>query len=335
MTPARSARKALLGTGSFRAAPCLIALAAGAAGCDAGASPAPGKQPELTLTEAFSHVVPNTFPITGIATSPDGLLALWSRERSYLLVGAGGKYREVGAGALRRPIGAAVTSGDTLEVADAERQEIVTFAGDRLLRARPYRLPLPPRAAVRAGGNWFFSAVDSSLTTNVLMLEPGGSVRNVYRAFRPGAASARPGASLSPMRDGILVTQVAPPFEALRLGPDGRAVRISRPDTVELNPFHDDQLLLRPLWVGLATHDLDGRYLRTFADARADKRVLFLYGQDGRLLRKSSIDAPLVFAATVPGRQLLIGVRHVGRQEVVGYRWGWGGEQRSLTEEEQ
>lgn len=295
-----------------RAALCLVGLVAWSAGCSSGLGSDAASKPQLTLTETFSQVVPDTFPITGIAPSPDGLMALWSRERSYLLVGAGGTYQEVGAGTLRRPIGVAVTSRDTIEVVDAERQEILTFAGNRLRRVKPFQLPLPAQSAAHADGKWFFSAIDSSLTTNIIVLEPSGSARSLYRSFQPPAGKVpRPGASLSPTGDGIVVTQIAAPFEALRLGSDGRTTRISRPDTAALNPYHDDQSLLRPLWVGMATLWVDGHYLRTFADARADRRVLFLYTGDGRLLRKTSIDAPLAFAATVPGQQLLIGVRRL------------------------
>jgi len=81
-----------------------------------------------------------------------------------------------------------------------------------------------------------------------------------------------------------------------------------------------------PLWRSAPTVCLGGNgYLRTLTDLRSDRRVLVIYGSDGRVLRTRSIDAPLAVVAGVPGSSGAIALRRIGPPELVWYEWRWSG----------
>jgi hypothetical protein len=63
--------------------------------------------------------------------------------------------------------------------------------------------------------------------------------------------------------------------------------------------------------------------LQVLTDLRADRRLLILYGEDGRELRQRRLDAPFGVLASSEQPPLLLGTRRANGTQVVVYRWRW------------
>ena len=86
-------------------------------------------------------------------------------------------------------------------------------------------------------------------------------------------------------------------------------------------------------WRAMATVALDCGLLLPLTNLAADERLLLRFDAAGRLVRLTSVRAPIGFLASRPESQELIGARRVGGLELVLYQWRWSPESRGASPE--
>ncbi|HVG44494.1 MAG TPA: hypothetical protein VM890_07185 [Longimicrobium sp.] len=270
----------------------------------------------LRLTETFAHPLPDTLQIGSIAVGgPDELLA-WAPNQDVVLRLVRGEQRALGVGHLQLPVGAAFVDGG-YEVVDAQRRGVVSFAADGSERGfRPIASTGALRNAVRTPAGWFVG-VNSSAEGYVLLRLMGDSARVLARLSADTAANAPlREAQLAPDGDGVLMTDVRAPFTTLRVATDGRVLGTLQPGLPAAGAAGAK-------WIPLPALALGDGFVQVFADLASDLRDLVVFDAEGRVLRRTRVEVPLAFVASVPSLRLLVGSRAIGARELVGYRWEW------------
>lgn len=122
---------------------------------------------------------------------------------------------------------------------------------------------------------------------------------------------------LAAAADGVLLTESEPPFRSWRVGPDGPGV----PFAPKRSGYPESVGVQR--WVSAPLVDLGDALLQTLSDLGSDRRVLVLYDRDGRERRKTIVAVPMALVGVTRDGRHLIGVRDVGKPEILLYRWRW------------
>jgi hypothetical protein len=293
-------------TRSFVLACALAALPASAA----------SQAAHLRLTESFSYPIPDTLQVRSITLhGPTDLLA-WGPNQNIVLHLVGGEGRVLGAGRLQLPVGAAFVDGG-YEVVDAQRRSIVSFDVDGAEREfRPIAVNGALVNAVRTPAAWFVG-VNSSTEGYTLLRVLGDSVRVLARLpADPSAGAVLREAQLAPDGDGVLLTDVHAPFTTQRISAGGSVLGT-------LEPGLPAAASAQAKWVPLPALSLGDGFVQVLADLTSDLRDLVVFDAEGRVLRRTRIEVPLAFVASVPAQHLLVGSRAIDRRELVGYRWEW------------
>jgi hypothetical protein len=279
-------------------------------------APATSQPAHLRLTEAFAVALPDTVHVASIAAlGPDELLA-WAPNQAAVLHVVRGEPGMFGARELRLPVGAAFVDGG-YEVVDAQRRGVVSFAADGSERGfRPIAAEGALRNAVRTPAGWFVGA-NSSTAGYVLLGLRGDSVHLLARLPADTSVGAQlREAQLAPDGDGVLMTDVRAPFTTLRVSADGAVLGTLQPGRPEPSPAGAK-------WVPLPALALGDGFVQVFADLVSDLRDLVVFDAEGRVVRRTRVEVPLAFVASVPSQHLLVGSRAIGARELVGYRWEW------------
>jgi hypothetical protein len=278
---------------------------------------AASQQPaHLRLTEAFAHPLPDTLQVGSIAVGgPDELLA-WAPNQDVVLHMVHGEQRALGVGHLQLPVGAAFVDGG-FEVVDAQRRGVVSFAADGAERGfRAISATGALRNAVRTPAGWFVG-VNSLAEGYSLLRLLGDSVQVLARLPADSSPNAPlREAQLAPDGDGVLMTDVRAPFATLRISADGRVLGTLQPGLPAAGGP-------RAKWVPLPALTLGDGFVQVFADLSSDLRDLVVFDAGGRVLRRTRVEVPLAFVASVPSLRLLVGSRAIGARELVGYNWEW------------
>jgi hypothetical protein len=278
--------------------------------------PAAGQRTHLRLTEAFAISLPDTLQIGSIAVRDSQELLAWAPTQSVVLHIVRGERSAFGAGRLQLPVGAAFVDGGC-EVVDAQRRGIVSFDADGAEREfRPIAVTGALVNAVRTPAAWFVG-VNSSSEGYTLLRVLGDSISVLARLpADPSAGAVLREAQLAPDGDGVLLTDVHAPFTTQRISAGGSVLGT-------LEPGLPAAASARAKWVPLPALSLGDGFVQVLADLTSDLRDLVVFDAEGRVLRRTRIEVPLAFVASVPAQHLLVGSRAIDGRELVGYRWEW------------
>jgi hypothetical protein len=115
--------------------------------------------------------------------------------------------------------------------------------------------------------------------------------------------------------DGVLLTEAEPPFRTWRVRPEGAGVPFA-----PTGPGSPESTGVQR-WVSAPVLDLGDAMVQTLSDLGSDRRVLVLYDRHGREQRKTVLAVPMALVGITGDRRYLVGVRDLGRAEVVLYAW--------------
>lgn len=284
----------------------------------------------LKLSETAAFVVPDSVGVAGASLGPNRELLLWTPTQRRVVWIRDSNRHDLTAAELVRPIAAAVlegpltttyTSSGAVEVLDGAKGSLIRFdpsGSASTIRTIPSWAGAVQGARARSG--WFALLPDSSSGHGYsvqFQSDSGGAPRRLVRL--EGGHSARPkSVRIAGWGDSLIVTEVRSPYVSTVIASAGsEAHPLITPSTVpELSQT-------RYTWLSMPLLPVGRGFLQVFADAESDRRLFVTYGQDRRPIRTSFVDAPIgiIAARTAPDR--LLGMRRVGRTEVVQYRWEW------------
>ncbi|HET7274778.1 MAG TPA: hypothetical protein VFI91_06335 [Longimicrobiaceae bacterium] len=279
--------------------------------------------PRLALEQIATYELPDSFEVITLQASERGSLVLRSPSLSYLLVLSSDGFYEVGAGALEKPVGAAFVAEQTIEIIDGGHNTIYRVNSGVITSSERFDSAIEASAAVRSDHGWFIGGRDSSGIYSLSFLGSDMTSREIYEIdLGIGGGDIRLGSA----GKYALLTRTDPPFSTIMVDSAG---------TVQISFAADESWLPRkgavddsvvwsdPLWKALSVVQFSNHFIQTIADARSDRRVLLLFDQRGRQLRRTEIEAPFGFAGKIPDKSILVAVRKLGSQEIVMYRWRW------------
>jgi hypothetical protein len=159
---------------------------------------------------------------------------------------------------------------------------------------------------------------DSSLST---LWNSAGSAVALGEAAPPGPAGGV--VRLSEVHESVILSEITRPFRSWKLP-------LAGPSPLELVPgsamiLHEASARRFPseTTVSMPMLRLDQGYLQQLSDLSQDRRLLILFGEQGRIQRVSVLDVALGFMTSHPRAQLLLAFRDTGVKEIVLYRWRW------------
>jgi hypothetical protein len=271
-------------------------------------------QPRLHLEEEFAITLPDSSPLLGVAGEHAGNLVAWSQSGAFLLSATSPPQR-VRVTLSGVPAGGSFAGPGVVEILDPAGAQVRRTTGEAELPGKALRPGLGLVDAVRTDEfGWVVAGLEHRGRLSIQALDgsswwvieadtlPGG----VLRPYRLGLA-----------RRSVLLTEAEPPFRTWRIGPDGPGV----PFAPRGSGYPESAGIQR--WVSAPVVDLGDALLQTLSDLGSDRRLLILYDRHGREQRKTVIAVPMAFVGVTRDRRHLIGVRDVGRPEVVLYRWSW------------
>jgi hypothetical protein len=286
----------------------------------AAQSCAPGA---LSLEARAVQALPATFGIEGVATAPEGRLALWS---------VGGEILELDRerGAIRHhlpdsivPIGLGIVAEGYRILDNRTGREILLTLGDSLSWLGPIALhqgDMVDRAVWR-DDHWLLLV--RSAASREFELRIAGTERSLYRSAPADSLRTIPRYHLSEGAGPLLLTRYTSPFDIIRIDPAS-----GRTDT--LAPLIPQRLDIPPdsltHWRALPTVAIDCGMLLTLSDLTSDRRLLVRYSAAGGIDRITPLDAPLGLVARLPGEQTVLAARRTGDLELVWYDWHWARE---------
>lgn len=280
----------------------------------------------IDLQEISAYTVPDSFPITGAISATDGTIALISARWSHLLVGKDGVFSEFGVGVLQTPIGVAFDERARIsQVVDAGARAIVSFDDEAVAATIPLKIMAKLTSAVHSPSRgWFLAGVDSSgiaLVHSPEMVAPQSlaSLRDFPQDFNDQVLL-----TIAPSGD-LIVTRPRHPGTWALLRQGRRPIVTQVYDTTSALFDSDSSSFLEPLWVGVGLVPIDRYLLYNLADLRSSDRRLLLLSAEGKLVRHTRLTAPMGFVGHVPNQKSLVAVRDFNTQELVTYRWRWGG----------
>jgi hypothetical protein len=296
-----------------RSVVCFSALAALACGCRNGPDAADSES-RLQLEERFAITVSDSVPLIGVIAEDSGRLVTWSRKNAYLL-SVGEAPRRVPVRFSGVPAGAAIGAGDTLEFVDPAAGVLrrTGMAGNSTVRPLPSGLRVADAVRTERFG-WITGGVDAAGRYRIQPLD--GSAWWVIRpdTLRDGVL---PAYRLAATHDGVLVTEAEPPFRTWRVRPEGAG----EPFAPTSAGAPESSGIQR--WVSSPVVDLGDAMIQTLSDLASDRRVLVLYDREGREQRKTVISVPMALVGITGDGRYLVGVRDLGKPEVVLYGWRW------------
>jgi hypothetical protein len=286
--------------------------------------------PPINLAEVSAYPVPDSFPVVRALPASDGTVALISARWPHLLVGRGGPFAEFGAGLLHDPVGAALDEvGNVTEVVDAEDRAILFFDHGRLTKTERITAQFRPTYAVRSPTRgWYVAGLDAQGRIALYSHQAG---RQQVRVRHQSVASdtVRDVALTLAPSGALIVTRSRQPHLWVVWRPGEEPIVAEAFDTSSAFVKGGTTSLLYPLWVGAGLVPAGKQFLYTLADLRSTDRRLLLMTAEGRLIRQTSLRAPMGFVGSVPGRPLIVAVRDINGQEVVTYQWQGGDESLS------
>lgn len=266
------------------------------------------------LEEQFAIAVPGSVALLGVTAGDGGQLVAWSRREAFSISATKAPepfpVRFSGA-----PAGAGFAADGTLELVDPAAGVLrrVTMAGERASRLLPPGLRIVDAVRTARHG-WIVAGVDADGQYRIQPLDAGP-----WWVIR---ADTLRGGVLAPYRlaataQGVLLTEAEPPFRTWRVGPEGtgQAFAPKGSGTPESTGVQK--------WVSTPVVDLGNAMVQTLSDLASDRRVMVLYDHHGREQRKTVLSVPMALVGISADGRHLIGVRDLGRPEVVLYAWHW------------
>ncbi len=273
----------------------------------------------LALEEAGSLLLPSTFGIQGWASDQRGAVALWSVAGELLAVDASRALARTRLPDTLTPAGLAL-SGDTLrflDLASGREYRVIEGRVERTGAGVVLEPSVLLEQAVWSDGEWVVAVRE--VATGALLVRGAGPRTRYRTAPSPDGHTLRR-LQLSPAGPAVLVTELMPPFQVVRVQPSGRADTLapvlSHPAST---PIPSDSL---PFWRAMPAVALDCAVLLTLTDLRSDHRLMARYDAAGRVVRVTPLDAPLGMV-TALGNASLLAARRAGELELVWYAWRW------------
>ncbi len=277
----------------------------------------------VALDARATLLLPASFGISGVATSPSGILTLWSANGEIFAIDQKRTLIRIQLPDTIRPAGMTVTPDgirilDLLNGREYLRHPDGTFAltgqvrlgmadqiDQALWRKDGWIIGLRDLASRRFVVRRFFDTTGQELFRSA----PSDSVKTIQRYH------------LSDSKRGLLLTRTMSPFTVIRLDPASGIA-----DT--LQSLADGSTLAIPPdslahWRALSAVALDCTLLLTLSDLTADRRILVRYGADDRVAQATQLDAPLGLIARLPGEDAVLAARRAGELELVWYDWHW------------
>lgn len=287
----------------------------------AGVGDSPASTQTLEMELAWSVLIDDTLAVAGIARSESGRLLLWGPGPALLLVSPEGRRQELRPEGLRHPLAAAFVAGDTvIEVVDGDAQVLLRVTGaGRTERREALGASFRVQSAAHGRPGWYLGGADERRRYHLALRDPAGTIMPLHVFAAAGSdITEAPGGFLTPVDSGVIYAMLKPPFAVVTVSRAGVAETFQ----AEVPPQPDGRP--RPgRWVSLPVLEVGDRLVRTFADLAGEERVLVVYDRSGRVLRASSVSAPLGFVWSSPSEPLLVGLRRSDLSEIVGYRWRW------------
>lgn len=276
----------------------------------------------LHLDVRYELPLPEASSVRGGVIDDSGRLAVWGGHSMWVF--------HVRFGDHLAPTEIAMPESEILAVRFDERGAVallVTPEGavtlSRILpdssRISRWILPLKPEVACACQGRWYIGGRDQNGFFRVYRLL--SAERYLLVGSATHAAVAVTPYFLSCLGSDITVTEVLPPFETRALSPES-ALPAVRPD-LDSTGFGT---VGAPAWVSSPLFTLRRQFLQVLSELRSDRRLLILYDETGRELRRRALDAPFGILATNDSLQVLLGTRRLKQTEVIIYSWRWDGQ---------
>jgi len=271
----------------------------------------------LELTEIWSHQLPDSFALVGIAGTLNRLL-YWSNSQKYLLErGESGAFRVIRTASSAPPLAARGLGEEGLVefvVLDSSQPRTLQVSSDTV---RTLALPRGRVSSARfIRDSWFFAATDS--TEHVVYKLNHGSLRRFFSRPNTGPRGV-PGFVLGEWDHGPLISLVSAPFANYLINDRGVVEREFVPKVSFESTGRPSSVSI----VSLSTLRLDSGYLQIIANPRSFARTLVTYDDHGAMRKSIQIEAPLGFISSFPARKTLLALRELGHQEIVAYQWHW------------
>ena len=292
----------------------------------AGTIARPG-QARLALLEVDSWTLPDSFALSGMSTSAERDLVLWSSSSDHLILlnHQLELVREVPLPGGIEPRFVSVLRDHSIEFVEWDSAKIhrLTYSAGRYLhQAEMSGVEGSVVAAARGEDRWvFLSRGRDSVLTLYRSRFPGGE-EWASTTWRDGGTG---GYMIGVNSQEILITQREAPFHVRVVGMDLRERADFQPDLYPhlLQGPAPETTVVTPRWMSLPALPLDRGWVQTLADLTSDRRVIVLYDEAGQHVRSVHLDVPLGLAISLPEERVLFASRRTNALEIVRYEWRW------------
>jgi hypothetical protein len=285
-----------------------------------------GSDAQLQLMEVGSWVIPDSFPLSGLATSPSGKVVLWSRAANYLIILdeqlQRTQYIDLPGGA--QPSFIAFVADSLIEFVTQAPVEIYHLSlTEGIGRNVPIGADGSLISAARADDRWLF-LLKRSGGDIVLGTAAGDVVVDLTPERDWGDMAGVESAWVAVYGEEILLTETQRPY-MVGVYRDATSQRLTlRPPLALIDSLRGENRQPNlDTWMSLRTLRLDRGYVQTIADVASDHRVLVRYDERGRVTATRVLAVPIGFAASIIEKRTLIAARRINHVEVVKYRWRW------------
>lgn len=274
----------------------------------------------LKLEQVFVRPVPDSFRITAMIVSVEGMVAWAPQQRGVLLLGPD-QAAVLGRDVVIDPVGAGFSEdGREVNVLDATKRTVTVISRQGEVR-EIYATNLPVRihAGLQMLGDWLIGGPDGLGRYRLLRWGPRQPIQDQSTARLRHVFPRR--LLLTYNQENVLLTNPLTPFETVSVVEVGDSYVFMRPyDSLQL-AASDLGLESTLRWFSSPVVPIEGLYLQTLRDSQSDSTILVLYNESGNVTQRSVLDVPLVFLAADRDQRVLVGIRDLGTRTIVGYRW--------------
>lgn len=277
----------------------------------------------VALDARATLLLPASFGISGVATSPSGILTLWSANGEIFAIDQKRTLIRIQLPDTIRPAGMTVTP-DGIRILDLlNGREYLRHPDGTFTLTGQVRLGMADQIdqALWRKDGWIIGLRDLASRRFVVRRFFDTTGQELFRSAPSDSVKTIQRYHLSDSKRGLLLTRTMSPFTVIRLDPASGIA-----DT--LQSLADGSTLAIPPdslahWRALSAVALDCTLLLTLSDLTADRRILVRYGADDRVAQATQLDAPLGLIARLPGEDAVLAARRAGELELVWYDWHW------------
>jgi hypothetical protein len=292
-------------------------------------------QDELVIDEVESWVFPASAMISGVNEGNRGELLAWSFERGTLWSLTDSGAALLWADSTRQPIGVFSPRGARfIELLDAARREVLQLTrlgegGVFLTGKQGIAIEFSLDSAARGQVGWYIGGRDDRGGFHLVLFGSEGTIREVLSPKSlPSPLLGIASAHLTPVQDGVLMSELRSPFRTLLLTPHGQIKGHLDPSPMvsSLSAIHPDE------WIAMPALPVDAGSVQSFSHLKTDSRVLVRFDRNGKGKGERHLSIPLTLFSVLPTEKLILGARSVGDLEIVAYRWRWRARKGGIDE---